>query len=101
MDCNQNGDCNCNTPGLPDVSVHLYSGACGEALLQMVRTDSEGQFVFQALAPGAYGVYPDVPPTCGGFAGNDPTTSISRNILLDPGETIDLVWFGYGIQLEN
>lgn len=67
----------------------------GEFLLQSITTDADGQFSFAELAPGDYCVYPDLAPTCGGYAGNNPTTSISREVSLEPGGIVDLVWFGY------
>ena len=67
-------------------------------MLQSQQTTTAGEFAFGNLVPGPYCVMTDVLPTCGGFAGNAPTTSISRKITLEPGQDIDLLWFGYGIE---
>ncbi len=100
-DCNKDGECDQNEEGINNVTVRLYMGACGEQLYETTTTDAQGQFAFTGLEPGDYCVFPDLDPVCGGYAGNFPTSSINRNVTVDPGETTDLLWFGYTIYVEG
>jgi len=100
-DCNNDGECDCDDKGIADITVRLYEGACGEFMIRSQQSDLQGEFAFRELSPGEYCVMTDVLPTCGGYAGNAPTTSISRKITLEPGQDIDLLWFGYGVEQEQ
>jgi hypothetical protein len=83
-------------PGIADMPIRLYLGACGENMLETHYTDENGEFVFTDLAPGDYCVIPDFEDKTCGYAGNFPTTAISRHVTLETGTKADLVWFGFG-----
>jgi hypothetical protein len=83
-------------PGIADMPVRLYLGGCGENMLETHYTDENGEFVFSDLAPGDYCVIPDFEDKTCGYAGNFPTTAISRQVTLESGTRADLVWFGFG-----
>ncbi len=83
-------------PGIAGMPVRLYLGACGENMLETRYTNENGEFVFAHLAPGDYCVIPDFEDKTCGFAGNFPTTAISRHVTLETGTKADLVWFGFG-----
>jgi len=84
-------------PGIAEMPVRLYQGACGENMLETRYTDDNGEFLFSDLAPGDYCVIPDFEDKTCGFAGNFPTTAISRHVTLENGTKAELVWFGFGI----
>jgi len=84
-------------PGIGDMPVRLYQGACGENMLETHYTDDNGEFLFSDLAPGDYCVIPDFEDKTCGYAGNFPTTAISRHVTLESGTKAELVWFGFGI----
>lgn len=83
-------------PGIANMPVRLYFGACGENMLETHYTDTNGEFTFSDLAPGDYCVIPDFEDKTCGYAGNFPTTSISRRVTLESGTKAELVWFGFG-----
>ena len=83
-------------PGIAGMPVRLYSGACGGNMLETHYTDENGEFVFPDLAPGEYCVIPDFEDKTCGYAGNFPTTGVSRKVTLESGTKADLVWFGFG-----
>jgi hypothetical protein len=84
-------------PGIAEMPVRLYQGACGENMLETRYTDENGEFLFSDLAPGEYCVIPDFEDKTCGYAGNFPTTAISRHVTLESGTKAELVWFGFGI----
>ena len=83
-------------PGIADMPIRLYAGACGENMLETHYTNENGEFIFSDLAPGQYCVIPDFEFKTCGYAGNFPTTAISRHVTLESGTKADLVWFGFG-----
>lgn len=83
-------------PGIADMPVRLYFGGCGENMLETHYTDEMGEFLFSDLAPGDYCIIPDFEDKTCGYAGNFPTTAISRHVTLESGMKADLVWFGFG-----
>lgn len=87
-------ECEC---GLEEVEIRLYLGSCGKTLIQTVKTNEEGYFIFEDVAPDNYCVYSDLSITCDGYL---PTTSISRETELNPGENIELEWFGYDLYID-
>jgi hypothetical protein len=58
QDLNNNGCQDAGEPGIPNVTVQLYSGACGTAgtLVATTTTDSTGHYLFSGLCPGTYQV---------------------------------------------
>jgi hypothetical protein len=96
FDCDMNGACDKEECGIENMPVRLYSGACGENLLQTHLTSELGKFQFSELEPGEYCVFPDFEMIMCGYAGNFPTTEISRQVTLESGTKADLVWFGFG-----
>ena len=97
FDENSNEDCDCEC-GIPDVNIKLFKGACGGELLEIIHTDDEGNFLFSALAAGAYCVFSDLDPQCNGFM---PTTSISYSVDLLAGEAVELEGFGYNLFVDE
>ncbi|MGA9575262.1 MAG: SdrD B-like domain-containing protein [Lysobacterales bacterium] len=95
FDVDNSGSCE-KEPGISDMPVRLYFGACGENMLETHYTDANGEFVFLNLAPGDYCVVPDFEFKTCGYAGNFPTTAISRKVTLESGTKSELVWFGFG-----
>ncbi|MBI3158994.1 MAG: hypothetical protein HYZ26_05290 [Chloroflexi bacterium] len=93
-DQNANGDCDCAEQGFSDIRIHLYADACGGQILQSVMTSADGSFQFADLQPGQYCVFVDIQPMCGGVAGYDLTTGISRAVLVKANHTHELLWFG-------
>jgi len=96
LDADNSGECENGESGIAGMSIRLYSGVCGENLLQTHYTNDSGEFVFSELAPGEYCVFPDFEYRSCGFAGNYPTKGISRRVTLESGMKADLVWFGFG-----
>lgn len=96
FDCDKNGECAEDETGLADMCVRLYHGACGEDMLQTHKTDEEGKFLFAGLSAGDYCVMTDFELRTCGYAGNHPTTSISRQVTLTEGEHVEVEWFGFG-----
>ncbi len=96
FDCDKNGECDKEECGIENMPVRLYSGACGENLLQTHLTSELGKFQFSDLEPGEYCVFPDFEMIMCGYAGNFPTTKISRPVTLESDTKADLVWFGFG-----
>jgi len=95
FDCDKDGECADDEIGMAGMCVRLYSGACGEDLIQTHSTDEKGEFTFSRLAAGKYCVFSDFELKTCGFGGNFPTTSISRSVTLDSGMKAELVWFGF------
>ena len=95
-DCDKNAQWESSEEGIADMPVRLYFGGCGENLLQTHQTDEKGEFLFSGLAPGEYCVFPDFEFKTCGYAGNFPTTAITRHVTLESGTKADLVWFGFG-----
>lgn len=99
-DRNRDADCSCEE-GFADIRIHLHSGDCGGPILQSVLSGEDGSFQFSALPPGPYCVFADVRPLCGGEAGYDLTTGISRVIEVRAGWIHELVWFGLSPILQS
>jgi hypothetical protein len=95
LDIDNSSSCE-KEPGIGNMPVRLYVGACGEKMLETRYTNENGEFVFLKLAPGEYCVIPDFEDKTCGYAGNFPTTAISRRVTLESGTKADLVWFGFG-----
>ena len=95
-DCDKNGECANNETGIANMKIRLYFGACGENLIQTHNTNEKGEFMFSELAAGEYCVFPDYELKTCGFAGNSPTTSISRRVTLENGMKANVIWFGFG-----
>jgi len=97
FDCNKDGECEDDENGIADMCVRLYFGSCSaENLLQNHTTNENGDFQFTGLAAGEYCVMTDPELLTCGFAGNNPTTSLSRHVKLEDGMHADLEWFGFG-----
>lgn len=96
FDADKSSSCE-KEPGIAEMPVRLYQGACGENMLETHYTDENGEFMFSDLAPGDYCVIPDFEDKTCGYAGNFPTTAISRHVTLESGTRAELVWFGFGI----
>lgn len=96
FDVDNSGGCSKDETGIVDMPVRLYHGACGENMMETHYTDKNGEFRFSDLAPGEYCVIPDFEFKTCGYAGNFPTTAISRHVTLESGMRADLVWFGFG-----
>jgi hypothetical protein len=96
FDCDKSGELEGSESGISDMVIRLYHGQCGENLMQTHNTDEKGEFVFSGLEPGEYCVFPDFELKTCGYAGNAPTTPVSRNVTLESGMRVDLVWFGFG-----
>lgn len=96
FDCDKDGECAEDETGIADMCVRLYHGACGENMIQNHQTNEKGEFLFSELAPGDYCVLTDFELRTCGFAGNHPTTAISRNVTLESGMHAELEWFGFG-----
>lgn len=101
FDFDQSSSCENSETGIEGMSIRLYSGACGESMLQTHYTDENGEFLFSGLAPGEYCVVPDFEFKTCGWDGNLPTTGVSRNVTLQNGMKADLVWFGFGSLSNN
>lgn len=104
-DFNANGQQDPGEPGLDDYPVYLKNAA--GAIIDSVRTDSEGNYAFTGLTPGTYSILFIVPPggvrTTANF-GDDTTDSdgdpamsgMTGQYELDPGEfdmTVDAGFF--------
>jgi hypothetical protein len=96
FDCDKDGKCAEDETGLADMCVRLYAGTCGEDMIQTHQTDAEGEFLFTNLAAGDYCVMTDFELRTCGYAGNHPTTPISRRVTLKDGMHAELEWFGFG-----
>jgi hypothetical protein len=96
FDCDKSGELEDAETGISDMVVRLYHGGCGENLVQTHNTDEKGEFLFSGLEPGEYCVFPDFELKTCGYAGNAPTTPVSRHVTLESGMRVDLVWFGFG-----
>lgn len=96
FDCNKDGECEEDEAGIAGMCVRLYAGACGENMIQNHTSDELGEFTFTGLAPGEYCVISDFELLTCGYAGNHPTTSISRHVTLEAGMNAELEWFGFG-----
>lgn len=97
FDCDKDGECADDEEGIADMCVRLYFGSCSEKnMLQNHTTDENGEFQFTGLAAGEYCVMTDPELRTCGFAGNHPTTSISRHVTLEDGMHAELEWFGFG-----
>jgi hypothetical protein len=93
--CDENQNCECeeSEQGLADISVMLFTDACTNAYLyRRIRTDAEGEFLFDDVPPGNYCLMPDLKTVCGGFV---PTTSIQQDVQVAAGEHTTVKWFGY------
>jgi hypothetical protein len=92
-DANENCECDDREKGLSEIAINLYMDRCEtEYLYKTTQTDFDGEFSFYDLPAGKYCVMPDFTTVCGGF---QPTTSIRRDIQLEPGEDEIVEWFGY------
>lgn len=96
FDADNSSSCE-NEPGISEMAIRLYQGACGEHMMETHYTDENGEFLFADLPPGDYCVIPDFEDKTCGYAGNFPTTAISRRVTLESGTKSELVWFGFGI----
>jgi hypothetical protein len=92
LDCNQDGECNCDDEGFADVSIQIFKEQCAGVPLQTIDTSDDGTFEFSGLEPGPYCVMSNLKPNCGGHY---PTTTITREVVLEPGQTLQLESFGY------
>ncbi len=92
-DSNADRDCACEE-GFADIRIHLHQGDCSGPILQSVLSGEDGSFAFNDLAPGPYCVFADIAPLCGGEAGYNLTTGISRPVEVQAGWTHELLWFG-------
>jgi hypothetical protein len=92
IDCNKDGECNCEEVGFADVSIQIFVEECGGVPLQTIDTDDEGKFEFTRLEPGPYCVMSNLKPNCGGHF---PTTTITREVVLESGQVLELESFGY------
>ena len=96
FDVDNSGGCSKDETGISGMPVRLYLGACGEHMLETHYTDENGEFRFSDLPSGEYCVIPDFEFKTCGYAGNFPTTAISRHVNLEIGTKADLTWFGFG-----
>jgi hypothetical protein len=92
IDCDQDGECDCEETGFADVSIQIFMDECGGVPLQTIDTDENGDFEFTGLEPGPYCVMSNLKPNCGGHF---PTTTITQEVVLEPGQTLELESFGY------
>jgi len=96
FDMDKSGGCEKDESGISGMSVRLYFGACGENMIETHQTDETGEFLFTGLAPGEYCLFPDFEFKTCGYAGNFPTTPISRHVTLESGMQANVEWFGFG-----
>ena len=92
IDCDQDGECDCEEMGFADVSIQIFHDDCGGVPMQTIDTDDEGNFEFTGLEPGPYCVMSNLKPNCGGHF---PTTTITREVTLEAGQMLQLESFGY------
>jgi hypothetical protein len=92
LDCNKDGECNCDDEGFADVSIQIFIDHCAGVPLQTIDTDDDGTFEFTGLEPGPYCVMSNLKPNCGGHF---PTTTITQQVTLEAGQTLQLESFGY------
>jgi hypothetical protein len=83
---------------LEDVQIRLYRDNCTGLIHQTVKTDAEGIFIFEDLAPGNYCVSPRVKMICEGFR---PTTPIQQKVVVVSDETVEAPWFGFDNNLDT
>ena len=77
-DVNGNGCQDAGEPGIPGVTVSLYSGACGSSgtLVATTTTDNTGHYLFVGLCPGDYQVAITTP---GGYTATTPNQGCKDN----------------------
>ena len=92
LDCNQDGECDCDDIGFADVSIQIFIEQCAGIPLQTIDTDDDGTFQFTGLEPGDYCVMSNLKPNCGGHF---PTTTITQQVTLEAGQVLQLKSFGY------
>lgn len=92
IDCDQDGECDCEDVGFADVSIQIFVDECGGVPLQTIDTDDAGNFEFVGLEAGMYCVMSNLKPNCGGHF---PTTTITQVVTLEAGQIINLESFGY------
>ena len=96
----QNADKNCEECecGIEDVRINLFEGPCTGTASQSILTDADGYFTFFSLPGGDYCIFADLAPTCDGY---QPTTSISQQVVLGPGESLELDGFGFDTYVDT
>ena len=96
----QNADKNCEECecGLAEVRINLFEGTCTGTAGQSALTDEEGYFTFSSLSAGEYCIFADLAPTCDGY---QPTTAISQQVVLGPGESMELDGFGFDTYVDS
>lgn len=92
IDCDQDGECDCDDIGFADVSIQIFREQCAGVPLQTIDTADDGTFQFTGLEPGEYCVMSNLKPNCGGYF---PTTTITQEVVLEPGQELQLESFGY------
>ena len=96
----QNADKNCEECecGIEDVRINLFEGTCTGTAGQSAMTDEDGYFTFSGLPAGDYCIFADLAPTCDGY---QPTTAISQQVVLSPGEAMELDGFGFDTYVDS
>ena len=88
-------DCEC---GLSNIHVELYTGECYGPEYQTIKSDQEGYFTFNDVAPGQYCVVSALDITCDGYI---PTSATSQEIEVLPGQQIEIEWFSYDLYIDT
>jgi len=91
-DHNQNGKLDNEEKGLENIHVQIFTSYCGGTSLQTVHTNNEGNFSFKDFGPDTYFIRADLACVCGGRM---PTTTTCQQVDLLPGQTVNLLPFGY------
>jgi hypothetical protein len=98
FDQNADKDCEECECGIEDVRINLFEGTCSGTAGQSILTDADGYFTFISLPAGDYCIFADLAPTCDGY---QPTTSISQQVVLGPGESLELDGFGFDTYVDS
>jgi hypothetical protein len=91
LDNDQDGIQNPNEPGVPDVTVKLYTAS--GSLVATTTTDDDGYYLFSSVAPGSYYVVVELPPSDPGYqfttehAGNNPDLDSDVNPITGKTDT--------------
>jgi hypothetical protein len=89
-------DCDCDC-GIENIPIRLYRGTCGGLIVQTVKTDAEGFYLFPRIDPGNYCLMPEIKINCEGYL---PTKSVTQKVAVKAGETTQVEWFAYDHYLE-
>lgn len=89
-------DCDCDC-GIENIPIRLYRGTCGGLIVQTVKTDAEGFYLFPKIDPGNYCLMPEIKINCEGYL---PTKSVTQKVAVKAGETTQVEWFAYDHYLE-